>query len=259
MITLTVDLEDPTGEYAPDGRYVAMTQRILDMFAEAERRATFFVIGRVAESAPLLIKEIANRGHEIAYHSHNHISLTEEVPERFRSESGADKEKLEQISGKPVIGFRAPRFSLTPESKWTLDILKELGFVYSSSVMPTKISRYGYPGAPRTPFKWPNGLIELPLPVTNFLRLPYLGGIYLYLLPIHMTAHMANHADKKEILWTYTHPYDFDVDEDFKPMPGESYWVSLILWLSRRMAKKKIEYIANGTNAPTLGERALQF
>jgi polysaccharide deacetylase family protein (PEP-CTERM system associated) len=257
LITLTIDLEDPTGIYASDGRYVDLTYRILAMCRETNIRTTFFVVGRVAEAASELIKAIAAGGHEVAYHSHAHVPLTEEVPERFRRESAADKDRLEQLSGKPVIGFRAPRFSLTPQTVGALDVLKDLGFRYSSSIMPTNISLFGFRDAPCVPFKWPNGLIELPLPVAKVgpLRVPYLGGIYLYALPFFLAKHWAQCADTKEILWTYTHPYDFDREEKFVRMPDTPLWISAALWAARRAAEKKIRQVLEQGAAPPLGER----
>lgn len=256
-VSFTIDLEDPTERYAPDGRYGVMARRLLALCDEIGCRATFFTIGRVAEASPALVREIATRGHEIAYHSHAHVPLTEETPERFRRESRTDKDRLEQLSGKPVIGFRAPRFSLTPQSIWALDILAELGFRYSSSIMPTDASLYGFKGAPCEAFLWPNGLIEFPLPVANLgmWRIPYLGGIYLYALPSFLTRKWMGKAAPGEVLWTYTHPYDFDREESFTPMPHTQLWVSGVLWLARRFAEKKVRtLLARGTAAP-LGER----
>jgi len=255
VITLTIDLEDPTGRYEPDGRYTVMARRILDLCAEFKCRATFFVIGRVAEAAPQLIKDIATRGHEIAYHSHAHVPLTEEDPMRFRLESGEDKDRLEELAGKSVTGFRAPRFSLVPQSTWALGVLREVGFLYSSSIMPTGISLYGFAKAPRTPFRWPNGLVELPLPVTQTTRMPYLGGIYLYALPSFLARRTAMKADVKEVLWTYAHPYDFDREEKFAPMPDTPLWISYILWNARRKAEDKIRKVLALGTAPPLGER----
>jgi polysaccharide deacetylase family protein (PEP-CTERM system associated) len=259
VITLTIDLEDPTERYAPDGRYVAMTRHILDLCDKAGRRATFFTVGRIAETAPQLIKDIAAKGHEIAWHSHAHIPLTEEIPARFRREGRDDKERLEQLAGKSVIGFRAPRFSLTPKTLWALDILSELGFRYSSSIMPTRISLYGFPDAPRAMFKWQNGLTELPLPVANGgpIPVPYLGGIYLYAMPFPLVRRWAAHAEPNEILWTYAHPYDFDRDEPLRRMPHTSYKASFILWMARGIAEKKIRKVLTLGDAPPLGERIL--
>ena len=256
-ITFTIDLEDPSDRYAPEGRYVAMTRRILDLCDETGRKATFFTVGRVAEAAPGLISEIARRGHEVAYHSHAHVSLTKEEPERFRRESLADKDRLEQLAGQKVVGFRAPRFSLTPQSLWALDILAELGFRYSSSIMPTDISLYGFPEAPQTPFLWPNGMVEFPLPVATIgmYRMPYLGGIYLYTMPGFMLRLFLKKAKADEVLWTYTHPYDFDRTERFKRMPNTPLWISTVLWLARRQAESKIKRVLKYGVAGPLRDR----
>lgn len=255
MITFTIDVEDPTGQYAPGGRYVALTRQLLDLCGELKRRATFFVVGRVAEAAPDLIKDIAARGHEIAYHSHAHVPLTKEEPLRFHRETAADKDKLEQLAGKSVIGFRAPCFSLTRQTLWVIDSLGRLGFKYSSSIMPTAISLFGFSGASSAPFRWPNGMIELPLPVTGTSRLPYLGGIYLYALPPKLTHYLAGRAAANEVLWTYTHPYDFDREEKFAKMANTPLWTSAVLWAARRYAEDKIRQILALGDAPPLGER----
>ena len=260
-ITFTIDLEDPTEHYAPDGRYVAMTQRILDLCDELHCKATFFTIGRITESAPQLLRDIAAKGHEIAYHSHNHVSLTKEDPARFRRESAEDKDRLQQITGQNVIGFRAPRFSLTPQSLWTLDILGELGFRYSSSIMPTDVSLFGFPDAPRTPFQWPNGMVEFPLPVATLgkYKMPYLGGIYLYTMPFFVLHGFLAKADPQEVLWTYTHPYDFDSDEKFARMPNTQLWVSIVLWLARRNAATKVRKVLELGTAVPLKDRFKQI
>jgi hypothetical protein len=138
---------------------------------------------------------------------------------------------------------------------WALDILGELGFRYSSSIMPTGLSLFGFAGASRLPFLWPNGLIELPLPVTRFSRIPYLGGVYLYVLPLSLTRRAVALAEPREILWTYTHPYDFDREEKFAAMPHTPYWVSFILWAARRNAESKIQAILALGDALPLGER----
>jgi hypothetical protein len=185
------------------------------------------------------------------------VPLTEEEPARFRRESMEDKDRFEQLTGQKVTGFRAPRFSLTPASLWALDHLAEIGFFYSSSIMPTNISLYGFPDAPRAPFTWPNGMIEVPLPVTDVgpLILPYLGGIYLYATPWMLTRRWLAKADKDELLWTYAHPYDFDRQEKFTRMADTPYWVSLVLWLARRNAERKLrKVLGSGVGSP-LGER----
>jgi len=256
VITFSIDLEDPSETYAPDGRYTLMTRRILDICDDYQRRATFFTVGRVAEAAPRLVQEIAARGHEIAYHSHAHVPLTHEDPVRFAREGREDKDRLEQLSSTPVIGFRAPAFSLTKKTLWALDTLAELGFRYSSSIMPTRISRYGFSDAPRTPFRWPNDIIELPLPVADAgpLRVPYLGGIYLYAQNFALVRRWVARANPQEVLWTYAHPYDFDREEKFLPQLHGSLFASTVLWLARRTAEKKIRKVLSLGNGTTFAE-----
>jgi polysaccharide deacetylase family protein (PEP-CTERM system associated) len=259
-ISFTIDLEDPTERYAQNSRYEAMTRHILDLCEAKGCKATFFTIGRVAETAPQLVRAIAAQGHEIAYHSHNHVPLTKEDPARFHRESREDKDRLEQLAGQKVIGFRAPRFSLTHQSLWALDILSELGFRYSSSIMPTEVSLFGFPDAPHKPFSWPNGMIEFPLPVAILgkYRLPYLGGIYLYTMPFFALRGFLAKAQAEEVLWTYAHPYDFDKAEPFARMPHTPLWVSLVLWLARRNAETKICKVLDLGNAPPLRDRLLE-
>lgn len=243
-VILSIDLEDPTDNYAVDGRWVNLTYRLLDFCDELQRKATFFAVGHVAEKKPDLIQAIVKRGHEIAYHTHDHVFLTQESPTRFRLESQTDKDRLEQITGCSVLGFRAPGFSLTNETLWALAILKDLGFRYSSSIMPTPLSRFGFPRAPHQPFLWPNNIIEFPLPVAlGPLCVPYLGGVYLYALPLFLSAFWAAHTCPDECLWTYTHPFDFDVDEPFKQMPRTPFWMSWVMWKLRSRAPEKIRKI----------------
>ena len=257
-VTFTVDLEDPSERYDPDGRFVVMTRRILDLCdSMGQCKATFFVVGRVAEAVPQLVYEIALRGHEIAYHSHNHVSLTNETPDRFLRESREDKDRLEQLAGKKVLGFRAPRFSLTPKTMWALDVLAECGFRYSASIMPTETSLFGFPNAPVVPFLWPCGMIEFPLPVAvvGKYRLPYLGGIYLYTMPFFAVCQFLKKAKPKEVLWTYVHPYDFDRDELFFRMPDTPLWASLVLRWGRRVAARKIARLLEMGASGPLAER----
>lgn len=124
-VTFTVDLEDPTERYSSDGRYVRLTRDILDMCDEIGCKATFFVVGQAALAVPSLMRDITSRGHEIAYHSHAHVPLTLENASKFGVQSQADRSGLEQMTGKPVIGFRAPCYSLTRDSLWTLDVIKK--------------------------------------------------------------------------------------------------------------------------------------
>ncbi len=256
-ITLTIDLEDPSLRYAPHGRYESLTRHILGLCQTNGCRATFFTVGLLAQAAPQLVRDIAASGHEIAYHSHGHVSLIKEERRRFQSQCREDKDRLEQLAGKPVIGFRAPGFSLTPETLWALDILGEEGFRYSSSIMPTGLSLNGFPDAPRAPFLWPGGMAEFPLPVAVIgkYRMPFLGGIYLYTMPMVFVRHFLKNAKADDVLWTYAHPYDFEKDKTFLRLAQTPVWISLILWWGRLTAEKKIKMLLNLGCGKPLGER----
>ena len=131
------------------------------------------------------MKEIASGGHEIGLHSYHHTPLTETDPDTFRREIGAARAFMEDLAGHAVVGFRAPDLLARRVDTWVTDVLAELGFAYSSSVLPARSPLYGYPGRPRVPHRWPSGLLELPCPVADVgpITNPYLGGIYFRVLP----------------------------------------------------------------------------
>ncbi|MER2520910.1 MAG: polysaccharide deacetylase family protein [Bdellovibrionales bacterium] len=260
-VTLTIDLEDVSGRYEAAGRYVSLTRHLLSLCDEHRCKATFFVVGKLAEASPLIIREISAQGHEIASHSHAHCPLTQDTRESVARTLREDKDRLEQLTGQAVVGYRAPCFSLRPETRWVVDALAEAGFLYSSSVMPTTISRHGYPQAPATAFRWPNGLVEFPLPTYEIggLRLPYLGGIYLYAWPFFLSSRWARKARSGSVLWTYAHPYDFDRAEPWGRMPDTPLWASAILRLARRVAERKIRGLLTVCGiAPPLKDRLLE-
>ena len=250
-VTFTLDLEDHRLDQRTPPRYPAIVQRLMDVLDEHAARCTVFVVGNVARRSPALLRELAARGHEIAYHSHDHTALTHERADRFARETGEDRRFIEDLTGAPLLGFRAPVFSLTPQSLWSLDLLGELGFCYSSSVLPARNPLHGFPGAPRRPFRWPNGLLELPAPVARIgpLLLPFLGGFYLRYLPMGLVERLLRDADREQCLWTYCHPYDFDEHEPFGRIRGASLTVSTLLWFNRRGTLARLRRILERADA----------
>jgi polysaccharide deacetylase family protein (PEP-CTERM system associated) len=234
-VTFTLDVEDYTAAGA-EPRAVASTRSILKYLGERNVRGTFFVVGDLADELPELVADIASGGHELALHGHRHSPLTETDPDTFRREVSEARVRLEQRVGRPVIGFRAPTFSLVPATVWAADVLPEIGFEYSSSVLPARSPLFGWPGQPRTPYRWPSGLLELPCPVTAVgpVTNPYLGGIFLRVLPWRAVRYGLHRADAGEVLWTYSHPYDFDPDEPFQRRPDLGPWKSRLQWLNRK-------------------------
>jgi polysaccharide deacetylase family protein (PEP-CTERM system associated) len=221
---LTVDLEDwhqlfhrrLTGEVIrPTSAVVGATHRLLDVLDEAGVRATFFVLGNVADAHPELVLEVARRGHEIGSHTYSHELIFRMEPDAFKADVERSLFRLQDLTGKPVLGFRAPEFSVVHLRHWCFEILAELGFRYDSSVFPLPRVRYGIAEAPRHPFaiETPSGTIhEYPLATwdTCNLRLPVAGGSYFRLLPGGLLLRAMEDMDAGgRTAVFYFHPYEF--------------------------------------------------
>ncbi len=221
---LTIDLEDwhqlfhrrLTGEVIqPTPAVVSATHRLLDMLDEAGIRATFFVVGNVADTFPELVREVVRRGHEIGSHTHSHELIFRMKPAAFKADVERSLAKLQDLTGQPILGFRAPEFSVGHLRHWCFEILAELGFRYDSSVFPLPRVRYGIPDASRYPFEitTPGGAIyEYPLATWDAgrLRLPIAGGSYFRLLPGRLLQRALNAIDESgRTAVLYFHPYEF--------------------------------------------------
>jgi polysaccharide deacetylase family protein (PEP-CTERM system associated) len=198
-------------------RVEANTRTILDLFDECKVKGTFFILGWVAERYPGLIAEIVRRGHEPACHSYWHRRVYRLSRQEFREDTRRAKDAIEAAAGSPVIGYRAPSFSVTRKSFWALDVLAELGFRYDSSVFPIRHDVYGIPDAPRAPFRvvTSNGpMVEFPMTTFRWLggfNLPVGGGGYLRIFPFWFTRFGIARARKDGLsLITYLHPWEVD-------------------------------------------------
>jgi polysaccharide deacetylase family protein (PEP-CTERM system associated) len=229
---LTVDLEDYFHVSAYSGRVrleewdsypsrvVANTDRLLALLAEHNCLATFFVLGWVAEKKPEIVARVAAAGHEIACHSLLHRKIFDLTPQEFREDTHRAKAVIEDATGKKVVGYRAPSFSVTKKSSWALDILAEEGFQYDSSVFPVRHPSYGIPDAPRTPY-WintPSGrILEFPMPTLAIgsMRSPIGGGAYLRFLPYSYTRWAIRHLNRQENfpVCVYIHPWELDPEQ----------------------------------------------
>jgi polysaccharide deacetylase family protein (PEP-CTERM system associated) len=197
------------------------TRRLLDIFDGAGVRGTFFVLGWVAERFPLLIKDIHQRGHEVASHGLSHTLIYEQTPEEFESETIKSKQILEQLIGAPVWGYRAASYSITKQSLWALDIIVAAGFRYDSSIFPVRHDLYGIPDSRPTPHTLRTGsgaeIVEFP-PTTIRLfgnNFPVGGGGYFRLYPYWLTRYLLNRinvADNASFIF-YLHPWEIDPDQ----------------------------------------------
>ena len=200
-------------------RTAVSTREIMDQLDRHETKATFFVLGWVAERDPGLVREIAERGHEVGSHGMSHQMAGELGPDAFREEARISKRILEDACGREVKGFRASTFSVMPQTSWAFEILVEEGYRYDSSVFPVRHDRYGYPSFPRTAttVKTPSGdLTEIPmLTLRRFgVNLPAAGGGYLRLLPLGLVTRALrdmNRSGHPGVL--YLHPWEFDAGQ----------------------------------------------
>jgi polysaccharide deacetylase family protein (PEP-CTERM system associated) len=184
----------------------------LELLAESHIRATFFIVGRIARDMPHVVKQLANMGHEVGCHNYEHRRIFGQEPRQFREGLLSAKRRLEDVTGTAVYGFRAPDFSITRSSIWALDILREAGFVYDSSIYPIRMHDvYGIDDANPDIHRMPNGLVEWPLATFSLLgtRFPFGGGGYLRLYPVSVTKHCIGAVNKKgSPCMLYIHPYE---------------------------------------------------
>jgi polysaccharide deacetylase family protein (PEP-CTERM system associated) len=207
-------------------RVVDATERLLDILDYADVRATFFVLGWVAERQPGLVQEIHARGHELACHGYSHQMISRLTPQEFAEDVKRAKKVIEDIAGTCVIGYRAPTFSVTRGTLWSLEVLMEAGFRYDSGIFPIVHDRYGIPDAPRFAHRIPifvnripivgSGctMAELPLSTLSVFgkRLPVAGGGYFRLLPYWLTRRAIRHLNRveRQPAVVYLHPWEID-------------------------------------------------
>ena len=231
MVThhFTVDVEEyfhssALEQLIPATQWDGLTRRapllvrsLLDRMDASGVRGTFFILGWLAGHEPDLVKEIAERGHEVASHGWDHKRVTHQSPEEFRGSVRRTKRFLEDLVGKEVLGFRAPSFSIVPGREWALDVLLDEGYRYDSSLFPIKQHpTYGYPEGKRDPH-WitrPSGRIaEIP-PATLRLagtNLPAAGGAYFRLLPYALIRGALRGAQDRGVPGTFfIHPWELD-------------------------------------------------
>jgi polysaccharide deacetylase family protein (PEP-CTERM system associated) len=225
---LTIDVEDwfHTSALDPyigpeqwdhlESRVVPNVHRLLEILKNHQTKATFFILGWVAERFPELVREIDAHGHEIASHGYRHRLIYDLSPDKFREYLARSKETLEDIIGKTVVGYRATSFSIIISTLWALDIIREAGFVYDSSIFPIGgHDLYGIAGFPRSPYAHANGLVEIPPSTLKILgkNIPFGGGGYFRLYPYWVTNLGIRRINREGYpAMVYLHPWELDPD-----------------------------------------------
>jgi polysaccharide deacetylase family protein (PEP-CTERM system associated) len=232
------------------------TRRVLELLGRSGARATFFLLGWVAEREPNLVREIASAGHEVACHSYLHRPVWRLKPEEFREDTRRARAAIEEAAGQKVMGYRAPTFSIVRKSLWALEILAEEAFLYDSSIFPIRHDLYGLPEAPRFPFRWECGkgqsIYELPLATVRVLgyNLPVGGGGYLRILPLWYTRWALRRIRQKDgqPAVVYFHPWEIDPGQP--RLPGK--WKSRLRHYSnlQRMEERIRKLLAGGRFVP---------
>lgn len=259
----TVDVEDGISLAMRDAfsvtskqtnRVVSLTQRILELLNQYDISGTFFVLGQVAEKFPGLVKQIADGGHEVGVHGYDHLQFFRMTPAQAFNELDRAKKLLEDVSGQKVKGHRAPAFSITPETKWGLDVIADAGFKYDSSVMPINGIRYGWPGYRKDihTITTVSGkeLIEVPLSSFSFMgkEIPACGGGYFRLYPFWFTRFAFERINKKRPAILYLHPYEIDTEKYpeyyFYHLNKSSFTKRFrmkSMWINRKSVQPKLE------------------
>lgn len=237
-------------------RVIHSTLRVLDLLDRHGVSATFFVLGWVADRHPGLVREIRAQGHEVGCHGYAHRLIYAMDREAFRADVRRAKLAIEDVVGAPVLGYRAPTFSVVRRSLWALDVLAEEGFRYDSSIFPIYHDRYGIPDSPRFPYRLalPGGgeMIEFPLttvPVAG-QHVPFCGGGYFRLAPYPLVRAAIRRVNEREQMpaVVYLHPWEMDPEQPRLPVRGLTrfrHYVNL-----RRTARKLDRLLTDFAFAP---------
>lgn len=230
----------------PTQRVVVNTERLLAILDQAGVRATFFVLGTVADKYPTLVKHIHRRGHEIASHGYRHDLVYKMRRSEFTDSLQRCGTLLESLTGQRMRGYRAPYASITSQSEWALDVLQELGFEYDCSIFPIRRGLYGTPGAETYPHVIRQGaspLMEFPFSTVRLFgtNIPIAGGGYFRLLPYAFTRWALRRINRQgQPAVFYLHPYELDTEELRDPLQGEG-WAGRKVRLSQRLNRGKTE------------------
>jgi polysaccharide deacetylase family protein (PEP-CTERM system associated) len=208
-----------------ESRVEHSTRRLLDLFDQFQVRSTFFVLGWVGERHPTLVKEIADRGHEVACHGYAHRLVYDQTPATFRADVSSAKRILEDASGTRVVGYRAPSYSITPRSLWAIDVLLEEGFRYDASIFPIRHDRYGIPISARHPYsikRMETTIVEVPGSTTRIagINLPVAGGGYFRIFPYAWAKWgitRVNQLEHRPVVF-YLHPWEIDSEQPRLPI-----------------------------------------
>ena len=249
---LTFDVEDwyhatylgvPERDWSScESRIDFTVHRLLGILAEINVKATFFILGCIAESDPSLVRSIAEEGHELASHSYRHTRVCNQSPQEFEEDLIRSIEAIRLAAGSEIFGYRAPAFSIGKDQNWALDILVKNGIRYDSSMFPVRTPLYGIAGMPRFAHRVCDGdLLEIPLTTIDIgkIRLPLSGGTYTRLLPLWITEWAIQHLNQVDIqpMILYMHPWELD---PHPPLKGKNVFTRWIHTINKGKMEKRL-------------------
>ena len=246
---------DQLAERVPDN-----VERFVAFLGRHRMRATFFTVGEVARRYPSLIRELVDMGHEIACHSSDHLTLDRHNPASFRDDLERNLDDLSKAGARDVRGFRAPVFSLNAQTAWAYRELQDLGFTYSSSVLPAKNPLYGWDGFQPKPQRIDSSIWEIPLTLVKMpgLQVPVAGGVYFRVLPFWLIRyHFRQQVDTGKPLVGYFHPYDVDTEQEplMHPRLNGNPLLNWLMYRNRKGVFPRLEkLIASGARIVTYSE-----
>lgn len=257
---LQSDLDDPTDHLEES------VEIVLDLLDKHDVKATFFVVGEIAEEYPELVRAVRDGGHEIGSHGHTHTPLFNLTREEFETELERSTEAIEDACGVEPVGFRAPNFSVTHRTEWAFDVLESQGYQFDSSVFPVGTPMYGVSGGPRRPYRVPSAepldpmadgespasLVEFPLSVLgNSVRLPVAGGFYARILPERVLKWGVHRVNKRGLPANlYFHPWEFNPAVQIS---SQSFYKRFISFHGIEKTREKLDSLLLAFNFKTMG------
>ena len=240
-----------------ESRIVPNTVKLLNLLNKYETRATFFILGWVAEHYPELVKEIKTQGHQIGSHGYSHTLVHQQTPEEFKKDITLAEDSILAACGEKPKAYRAPGFSIKVSTLWALDILAEADYRYDSSILPADGAYGGIPTANPFPHILTNGLIEFP-PSTfkcGEIRVPYLGGGYLRCLPLTFLSQVSHLQQKhQQPLMLYIHPRDLDPNQPRLHLPPLRQFKS---YVGLKSTYDKLSYLLENFEWGSMNELSL--
>jgi polysaccharide deacetylase family protein (PEP-CTERM system associated) len=246
----SIDLED-VRDHVRNGhsyseRVPGNTERYLGFLKAHGVRATFFVVGLVAERYPGLIKDIVAEGHEIACHTHTHVQLDKHTPESLEADLKRNLEVLYRCGAADIAGFRAPTFSMMESTRWAYPVIEKLGFRYSSSVFPARNPLYAWPEFGVEP-RMIGKVLEMPITIhPRLFRVPIAGGVHFRVLPFFLVERgIKALTGQGRVIQSYFHPYDIDTGQErfMHPDLSENRVLNALMYVGRARVFSRLERV----------------